>query len=533
MIDRRQFAAGSAALAVAGCTAPARHNPLPGTLGGASSARGHLLRQALAVGPPDDVIETGIVIIGGGIAGLSAGWTLADAGRDDFLLLELEDTTGGNARSGRTAISAHPLGAHYLPVPNPESRGVIRLLEQMRLITGWQGDKPVFDEFAVVADPDQRLLYRGRWQEGLIPALGATAQDKADIAAFFAAMDDWRTRTGRDGRPAFSIPLELASRDPAILALDRLRFTDWVAAQGWQSPLLAAHLRYACRDEYGCEPHDTSAWAGIHYFAGRRGQAANCAGDAVLTWPAGNGHLAGRMAGRLRGQIRPAMVVGRVEPHGAGVRVTAIDARRRRRVEVRAQAAIIAVPRFIASRIVAGWEGSDAGFSYAPWVVANASVSRPPAGPGAALAWDNVSATSNSLGYVVATHQSLRSAPGPTVLSWYMPLSESDPATARQLMLRRTLGEWQAMVRDDLIAMNPDLAGAITRIDVWRWGHAMARPTPGFIWGDARQAAARLQGPILPAHSDISGIPVFEEAHDRGAAAALVALGRDPGEARA
>ena len=530
MIDRRQFAAGSAALAAAGCTEPA---VLPGRLGGASSARGHLLRQALAAGPPDDVIETGIAIIGGGIAGLSAGWTLADAGRRDFLLLELEDAPGGNARSGRNAISAHPLGAHYLPVPNPESRGVVRLLEQLRLITGWQGGKPVMDEFAVVADPDQRLLYRGRWQEGLIPAIGATAQDRADVAAFFAAMDAWRETTGRDGRPAFAIPLELASRDPALLALDRLRFSDWVSAQGWHSPLLAAHLRYACRDEYGCEPADVSAWAGIHYFAGRRGQAANVAGDAVLTWPAGNGHLAARMASRLRDHILAAMVVGRVEPHGGGVRITAIDARRQHRVEVRARAAIMAVPRFVAARIVEGWQGSDAGFTYAPWVVANASVSRPPAGPGAALAWDNVSGTSQSLGYVVATHQSLRSAPGPSVLSWYMPLSQGDPAAARQLLQRRSLGEWQALVQDDLLAMNPDLAGAITRIDVWRWGHAMARPTPGFIWGSARQAAARLDGPILAAHSDISGIPVFEEAHDRGTAAALAALGRDPDGARA
>lgn len=529
MIDRRQFAAGSAALTLAGCAQPA----LPGRLGGADSRRGHLLRQAMAAGPADDVIETGIAIVGGGIAGLSAGWALADAGRRDFRLLELEDAPGGNARAGRNAISAHPLGAHYLPVPNPESRGIIRLLEQLRLITGWQGGKPVLDDYAVVADPDQRLLYRGRWQEGLIPGIGTTAQDRADIAAFFAAMDGWRQRSGRDGRLAFAIPLELASRDPAILALDRLRFTDWVAEQGWHSPLLAAHLRYACRDEYGCEPADVSAWAGIHYFAGRRGAAANAAGDAVLTWPAGNGHLAARMAARLRDHVHPAMLVGRVEPDRGGVRITAIDARRRRRVEVRARTAIMAVPRFIAARIVEGWQGSDAGFSYAPWVVANASVSRPPAGPGAALAWDNVSATSNSLGYVVATHQSLRSAPGPTVLSWYLPLSEGDPAAARQRMQQRSLADWQAMVRDDLLAMNPDLDGAITRIDVWRWGHAMARPTPGLIWGPARKAAARLAGPILPAHSDMSGIPVFEEAHDRGTAAAFAALGRDPAEARA
>lgn len=532
MIDRRQFAAGTAATALAGCDAVSPSSAhIPGTLGGASTARGHLLRTPLAAAPADETWRTGTVIIGAGIAGLSAGWALADAGRADMLLLELENSAGGNARAGRTPVSAHPLGAHYLPVPNPESRGVIRLLTALGLITGWQGGRPLFDEFAIVADPDQRLLHRGRWQEGLIPAIGTTPADRADIAAFEAAMEGWRGRTGRDGRPAFAIPLELASRDPAILALDRLRFTDWVAAQGWHSPVLASHLRYACRDEYGCEPSDVSAWAGIHYFAGRRGQAANCAGDAVLTWPAGNGHLAGSMAARLRPHLRPGLVVGRVERHGSGVRVSAIDARRRRRIDVLARTAIIAVPRFIAARIVEGWD--DAGFSYAPWVVANASVSRLPAGPGAALAWDNVSSTSNSLGYVVATHQSLRSAPGPTVLTWYMPLSQDDPARARKLMLERPLPQWQAMVRDDLIAMNPDLAGAITRIDVWRWGHAMARPTPGFIWGAARRAAARLDGPILPAHSDISGIPVFEEAHDRGTAAAFAALGRDPALARA
>lgn len=531
MMDRRQFAQGTISAALAGCTAA--EPPFPGSLGGASSQRGHLLRQAMAPGRPDDVISTDIAIVGAGIAGLSAGWALANAGQRNFRLLELEDSAGGNARSGRTPVSAHPLGAHYLPVPNPESRGVIRLLEQMRLITGWQRGKPLIDDYAIVADPDQRLLFRGRWQEGLLPSLGLNARDAREFAAFFAAMDRWRQHHGSDGRPAFAIPIELASRDPAILALDQMRFVDWVAAQGWSSPVLRAHLRYATRDEYGCEPAEVSAWAGIHYFAGRRGAAANCDGHAVLTWPAGNGHLANRMAQRLRHHLMPGMVVGSVDRAGDRVVITAIDAQRQRRVEVRAQKAIIAAPRFVASRIVPDWQGGDAGFSYAPWVVANVSVSRLPAGPGAALAWDNVSATSDSLGYVVATHQVPRGLPGASVLTWYQPLSAMAPADARALLLRRSLAEWQAMVRDDLLAMNPDLEGAITRIDVWRWGHAMARPTPGFIWGPQRQAAARLDGPILGANSDLSGIPVFEEAHDRGTAAALAALGRDPEEARA
>ncbi len=162
------------------------------------------------------------------------------------------------------------------------------------------------------------------------------------------------------------------------------------------------------------------------------------------------------------------------------------------------------------------------GFGYAPWVVANVTVDRLPGGRGTQVAWDNVSATSPSLGYVVATHQSLDMRPVGTVLTWYMPLSTMRPADARRLMAERAPAEWQAIVRDDLLAMNPDLAGAIRRIDLWRWGHAMIRPAPGLIWGSA--AAARPAPPLFVAHSDLSGISIFEEAHYHGTRAAEAAM---------
>ena len=317
--------------------------------------------------------------------------------------------------------------------------------------------------------------------------------------------------------------MALSSQDPALLALDALPFTAWLDARGWHSPVLSAHVRYVCRDEYGTEPGEVSAWAGVHYFAARRGEAANCDGDAVLTWPGGNGHLAEAMARRVAGHVDTGQVVGRVRRRGDGVRIDALDARSRRRVRIDADAAIVALPRFVAAHVVEGEAGSAEGFTYAPWVVANASVDRLPAGPGAALAWDNVSATSASLGYVVATHQSL-AAPGASVLTWYMPLSDMAPAKARALMQARSLEEWQRIVHDDLVAMNPDLAGAIRRIDVWRWGHAMVRPVPGFLWGGARDRVGQAQPPLFHAHSDLSGLSIFEEAHYRGTLAAEAAL---------
>ncbi|WP_425229559.1 FAD-dependent oxidoreductase [Sphingomonas sp.] len=524
--DRRTVIAGGtvAAAASAGVLALGHgEDAIPGTLSGANFVSGHRLRGD-GFPAPTRTGRTRVAIVGGGIAGLAAGWALADA-NVPFTLLELEDRAGGNARAGRNAISAYPLGAHYLPIPNPEATGVLRLLERLGIVTGWDDGKPVFDPYQVVADPDERLLHLGRWRDGLVPAVGLTAADQADLHAFFAATEAFRHRIGRDGRPAFALPMEGSSRDPDLLALDRLSFTGWLHAQGWRSPVLHAHVRYSMRDDYGTEPQHVSAWAGIHYWAGRRGEAANVAGDAVLTWPEGNGHLAGRMAARLRDHIAPDRLAFRVAPYGDDVAVDSLAADGTV-IRTLADAAILATPHFVTRRLLGRGAAAraEAGFDYAPWLVANVTVDRPPAGPGAALAWDNVSWTSDSLGYVVATHQSLDPTPGSTVLTWYMPLSTMPPAAARRELLARPLAHWQRIVRDDLLQTNPDLDGAIRRIDIWRWGHAMVRPAPGFFWSGAREAAAAPQPPLFFAHSDLSGLSLFEEAHYRGTRAAEDAM---------
>ena len=527
-VSRRNMIAGSvagaAALGAAGLVLRGSAvELLAGTLGGADFRRGHKLRDRALFPPPSREERTRIAIVGGGIAGLAAGWRLADAGITDFRLLELEDMTGGNARAGRNTVSAYPLGAHYLPIPNAETKGVIRLLEQLGIITGWSGSKPVFDPYQVVADPDERLLYLGKWQEGLIPAIGLTERDRSDIAAFFVEMARYRDRRDAQGRPAFAIPMALSAREDDLMALDHLSFTQWLDSKGWHSPILRGHIRYSCRDDYGTEPDQVSAWAGIHYFASRRGASANTAGDAVLTWPEGNGHLAGHMAARLRSHISCARIVYRVARHDGGAVVDSLDVASGESVRLNADAVILAAPRFVTARLLPD-SVDAAGFDYAPWVVATVTVERTPSGRGARVAWDNVSWTSKSLGYVVDTHQSLAAVPGATVLSWYMPLSTLEPARARREMLERPLAEWQLIVRDDLLAMNPDLKDAIRSIDVWRWGHAMIRPVPGFFWGGAREAAARPDPPFYFAHSDLSGLSLFEEAHYRGTAAAEAAL---------
>jgi hypothetical protein len=53
-----------------------------------------------------------------------------------------------------------------------------------------------------------------------------------------------------------------------------------------------------------------------------------------------------------------------------------------------------------------------------------------------------------------------------------------------------------------------------------RWGHAMISPRPQFIWSEARRNASRPFGDIHFAHSDLSGVALFEEAFFHGVRAA-------------
>ncbi|WP_298193284.1 NAD(P)-binding protein [Novosphingobium sp.] len=513
-------AAGAGALTLPGCTSQS----FPGTLGGADWQRGHRVRDRAFPAPQGQAEDTAIVIAGGGAAGLSAAWRLKEAGFEDFVLLELEDTVGGNARSGRNAVSAYPLGAHYLPVPNREARALRHMLKGFGMIIGEEQGAPVYDPYQLCADLEERVLWRGSWQEGLYPASGLHADDVAQRDRFFREMAEYRAAVGADGKPAFAIPRAGSSTDPRFIMLDGMTFAHWLDGRGFTSPVLRAHLRYCCRDDYGTEPEHISAWAGVHYFAGRRGWAARGDGDRELTWPEGNGRLVGLMGKIVAPHVRARHSVFAAAREGdEGALVSAFDHAAGASRKWRARSVIMAMPHFVAAR-VAPAETVKGALRYAPWVVANVTVNRLPRGRGSSLAWDNVSTGSDSLGYVVATHQSASAGEGPTVLTWYMALSREDPAAARKLMATRLLAEWQRIVADDLLTMNPDLAGAIERIDVWRWGHAMVRPVPGFLSDPARLAAIAAKPPMLFAHSDLSGLSLFEEAHYRGVAAAESAL---------
>ncbi len=536
MSTRREFLLGAAALAGAACRrAPARP-PLTGAIVGAGHARGHRLRDGFRP-TPQRVEKTAVAIVGGGIAGLASAWACERAGLRDFVVLELEDEAGGTARSGRNAVSAYPWGAHYVPVPAPDNRALVALLEEVGAVEAHDAaGRPVYAEGVLCRDPQERLFYRGEWYEGLYPRLAASPEDLRQLAAFEAEMRRWAAWRDARGRAGFTLPRALGSDDERLRALDARSMDDWLRAQGFDSPRLRFFVEYACRDDFGATLRQTSAWAAIHYFAARLGPDSEEAAP-FLTWPEGNGRLVRHLAQVATPErLRTGALVCDVLPHAQGVDVTWYDERAGEAVRLRAEHAVFALPRYLAGRLLAPWRAAPPAFLgetvYGSWVVANLTLRERPAWRGFPLAWDNVLYDSPSLGYVVATHQSGRDH-GPTVLTHYAADLSEDVRAARQRLLATPWRAWADAILAELAPAHPDLHEVVEQLDVMLWGHAMVRPRPGFCFSPALAACAQPLGRVHFAHTDLAGMALFEEAFASGlrAAAAILRARAEPARA--
>lgn len=528
-MDRRRFLASLGVCAGAplfdACSPPSSPLPTPpGAFVGDDPAFGHRLRSG-DFPPPADTRRLRVLIVGGGIGGLAAGWKLAKAGFRDFQLLEMAPEAGGNSRAIVTPAGPAPLAAHYLPLPGVQAVAVRELLAELGVLEGDpRAARPRYDERYLCATPQERLYRNGLWQEGLWPQIGIGAGERAQYARFQEIVATLRQRH------AFAIPLALSQRSRDLLALDRVSMRDWLRAQGLDSPALHWYIDYACRDDYGTGIGEVSAWAGLHYFASRNGQAANAEDDTVLTAPDGNAFLTRGLAARCAGQIAGGALVHRVADDGRRYRVDAWFADSGRTLRYEAEQLIWAAPLFLVPRVFVGHEKLRAAalrFSHAPWLVASLTVSSLPApGAGAAPAWDNVLYDGPGLGYVVSTHQQMRLAEGPAVLSYYRALADMAPAAGREALLARPREAWAEDVLADLGRAHADLRERVLRVDIARLGHAMVRPTVGFIWGGARAPFVADHPRLRFAHADVSGISIFEEAQYRGVLAAERTLRR-------
>jgi len=109
-----------------------------------------------------------------------------------------------------------------------------------------------------------------------------------------------------------------------------------------------------------------------------------------------------------------------------------------------------------------------------------------------------------------------------TVWTFYWSLAEYAPRDARQLLLIKDWNYWKEAILNDLSRAHPDIRQCVSHIDIMRLGHAMIRPTPGFIFSAERERWLKPRNGIHYANSDLSGFSIFEEAQYRGVRATIL-----------
>ncbi|HJV91744.1 MAG TPA: FAD-dependent oxidoreductase [Holophagaceae bacterium] len=518
VMKRRTFLATAAAAVALSCK---RKPAFEAALVAPDMATGHRLRQG-GLPEPERWEEVPVLIVGGGIAGLSAAWQLDRLGLADFRILELESAPGGTARGSRNGISPFPLGAHYLPAPPKAHAALVELLAEAGAVEALGPDgEPRYAEQMLVREPEERIFAGGQWWEGLYFQAGANAEDLRQLRAFQAEVDRLAGWRDAQGRSAFALPRAQGSDAPEIRALDRLTLADWCNERGLTSPRLRWMLDYGCRDDYGLHFDETSAWAGLFYFAARQ-QGPRDRSRPLLAWPQGNGFLVEHLAAKAGARLRTGQALASLRSVDAGVEARVLEVASGRMVGLRARRAIFAGPLHVAGAVVEGLRVARgpvlAAFQRSPWLVVNLTLRTRPREVGFPMAWDNVLRDSPSLGYVVATHQRGLDA-GPTVWTWYHPFTGEEKADRARLFAMDAMA-CAEMALTDLERAHPEIRELVARADVARWGHAMVRPRPGFCWSEALVEARQPFGPVHFAHTELSGLALFEEAFDHGLRAA-------------
>ena len=461
-----------------------------------------------------EVIHTQYLIVGGGISGFSACRFFSQNNEHDYLLLEMEDHLGGNSSNGQNAFSKFPLGAHYLPLPNKENTEIIEFLTECGICQGIEDNgEPILDEYQMTFPQQERLFYKNSWQNDVVPQKGITVEIQNELNRFFTMMNDFRQKKDTLGNYWFAIPVHDSSREDEAMKLEKTLFKDWLQEHHFQSEELLWLLDYSCRDDYGLGIDYVSAWAGIHYFAGRKNNWSTKYKDQVFTWPEGNARLTQHFSKYIKEKSLTKHLVFDVKINDK-VEVQCFDNSQKKTKTIIAEKVLFATPQFVNERILNNRNAKS--FQYVPWLLTTITLKNEFGGD-EELAWDNVIYGSSGLGYIYDQHQNINQVLGEKVITYYKSFSTNDCKKARKKLYSMKEAELKTLVLEDLKKAHPLIEDFILEMQFHKIGHAMIAPVPNQIFGEnTRLTKESIDGKIFFAHSDLSGISIFEEAFYQG-----------------
>ena len=424
----------------------------------------HQIRDGHMFERPAPTKQVGVVIVGGGVGGLSAGYFL---GGKDWLLLEKEDHFGGNAYQEDFAGQPFATGSAYAYKDDDGDH-----------LAGELGLK-----LLPVNNPDPTIIHKtfvpDTWKAGLDHLPYPTKV----VASFRKFRDE-------------IMKIDLRARAMELDAQPLSNFMTGYApeiTQWWDGYGLS---------NWGATTADSSALAAIGALQGL----VNGDDDKRVILPGGLGCITHRLVEVMQPKYQERMLGGAtviaVAPNADSVNVTYLH--QGQVATVNAKAAIVCVPKFIASRLIQPLPSEQRTAMrhtrYAPYPVVNVIFDRPVYNRG----YDNWCPGNSFTDFIVADW-TVRNNPGykqkNNILSFYTPLREDQRSTLLQEDDCKTLA---ANVLTDFQKLLPEFNVDPVEVRIYRRGHPMFVSAPGQFTKN-RLVAAHPLDRIYFGNADSSG----------------------------
>ncbi|HXJ07649.1 MAG TPA: FAD-dependent oxidoreductase [Candidatus Acidoferrum sp.] len=424
----------------------------------------HQVRDGQHFGRPAATSKADIVIVGGGVAGLSAAYFLDGT---DWLLLEKEDHFGGNAYQEEFDGQPFSTGAAYA-------------------YRGDEGDQLAIElglKLPLVSMPDPTLVNKtyvpDTWKTGITQL----PYPKEVVASFLKFRED-------------ILKMKINERMTELDALPLSKFTAGYApeVQQWWDMFGPSN--------WGATTPNTSAYVGLYnakdLFIGGDGK------RAIL--PGGLGCITHKLVEVLLPEYKERMLgdatVIAVVQNKSSVNVTYL--REGKLTTVSAKAVLMCTPKQITSRIVldlpADQKTAMRRMRYVPYPVVNLIFDRPVYNRG----YDNWCPGNSFTDFIVADW-TVRNNPGykqkNNILTFYTPLREEQRSTLLEIEDCKTLA---ARVLTDFQKVLPESSVDPVEVRIYRRGHPMFVATPG-QYTKNRIAAAHPMDRIYFGNTDSGG----------------------------
>jgi monoamine oxidase len=424
----------------------------------------HELRDGHSFPKPDSSRKVDVLIIGGGVAGLSAAYFLRGK---DWLLLEKEEHFGGNAYQEEYDGQAYGTGSAYGYRGDAGDHLAKEIGVDMPFVAI---PDPVIDNGVYTADP---------WKSGL----DHLPYSKESIASLRKFRDD-------------VMKMDLVGK---MAELDSQPFSKFTSTY---TPELAKWWDAFGPSNWGATTEDTSAFIGLYdaYYLFTGGD------DQRVILPGGLGCITHKLVEVLKAKYAERMLndttVVSISQDSDGVRATYVQGDKI--VTVTAKVAIMCTPKYINSRMVAGLPSEQKQamhrMRYAPYPMINMIFDKPVYRRG----YDNWCPGKSFTDFIVADW-TIRNNPGYkpkyNILTFYTPLRESERFTLLNVDDCKALA---GQVLKDFQQTLPEFNVEPIEIRLYRRGHPMFMAVPGQFTKN-RMIASRPMERIFFGSSDSGG----------------------------